>query len=101
MKLITVNKKKSIVVLKNLKKTTLSIVLNTFPITTFNIFIKIKLKEMSSHSQIVLPSKAIENQRILETLMFQANTGIYRNVDSYLEDYQKRIQNQESFDFGS
>ncbi|XP_043283597.1 uncharacterized protein rsh isoform X3 [Venturia canescens] len=49
--------------------------------------------------RIVLPSKAIENERILETLTQQANTGIYRNVDSYLEDYRKRIQNQESFDF--
>ncbi|XP_044580473.1 uncharacterized protein LOC123262373 isoform X1 [Cotesia glomerata] len=50
--------------------------------------------------RIVLPSKAIKNERILETLMYQANSGIYRNVDTYLEDYQKRIQNQESFDYG-
>ncbi|CAG5097915.1 Similar to RAP1GAP: Rap1 GTPase-activating protein 1 (Homo sapiens), partial [Cotesia congregata] len=26
---------------------------------------------------------------------FKSNSGIYRNVDTYLEDYQKRIQNQE------
>ncbi|XP_033221111.1 uncharacterized protein LOC117175513 [Belonocnema kinseyi] len=50
--------------------------------------------------RIVLPSKAIKNERILETLMFQANSGIYRNVDRYLEAYQNRIQNQESFDCG-
>ncbi|XP_015587911.2 uncharacterized protein LOC107264305 isoform X3 [Cephus cinctus] len=51
--------------------------------------------------RIVLPTKAIQNERILETLMFQANSGIYRNVDSYLEAYQKRVQqNQESFDCG-
>ncbi|KAK0158596.1 hypothetical protein PV328_009575 [Microctonus aethiopoides] len=49
--------------------------------------------------RIVLPSKAIKNERILETLMFQANSGIYRNVDRYLEDYQKRVENQESFDY--
>ncbi|KOC61705.1 hypothetical protein WH47_02962, partial [Habropoda laboriosa] len=50
--------------------------------------------------QIVLPSKAIRNERILETLMYQANSGIFRNVDSYLEAYQKKVQNQESFDCG-
>ncbi|XP_076685202.1 rap GTPase activating protein radish isoform X2 [Andrena cerasifolii] len=47
----------------------------------------------------VLPLKAIENERILETLLYQANSGIYRNVDRYLEVYQK-AQNQESFDCG-
>ncbi|XP_076247630.1 rap GTPase activating protein radish [Calliopsis andreniformis] len=50
--------------------------------------------------RIVLPSKAIKNERILETLMYQANSGIYRNVDSYLEAYQKKVENQESFDYG-
>ncbi|OAD57465.1 Serine-enriched protein, partial [Eufriesea mexicana] len=50
--------------------------------------------------RIVLPSKAIKNERILETLVYQANSGIYRNVDSYLEAYQKKVQNQESFDCG-
>ncbi|CAK9801968.1 Rap1 GTPase-activating protein 1 [Anthophora quadrimaculata] len=50
--------------------------------------------------RIVLPSKAIRNERILDTLMYQANSGIYRNVDSYLEAYQKKVQNQESFDCG-
>ncbi|XP_003698431.2 uncharacterized protein LOC100869689 [Apis florea] len=50
--------------------------------------------------RIVLPSKAIKNERILETLMYQANSGIFRNVDSYLEDYKEKVQNQESFDCG-
>jgi len=55
--------------------------------------------------QIVLPSKAIKNERILETLMFQANSGMYRIQDSYIEACQQRIQKQdsrfsESFDYG-
>ncbi|XP_020294253.1 uncharacterized protein LOC109859929 isoform X2 [Pseudomyrmex gracilis] len=50
--------------------------------------------------RIVLPTKAIRNERILETLMFQANSGIFRNVDSYLEAYQKKVATQESFDYG-
>ena len=55
--------------------------------------------------QIVLPSKAIKNERILETLMFQANSGMYRIQDSYLEACQQRLQKQdsrfsESFDYG-
>ncbi|XP_043678982.1 uncharacterized protein LOC122634271 isoform X1 [Vespula pensylvanica] len=49
--------------------------------------------------RIVLPSKAIDNELILKTLMVQAKSGIYRNVDSYLEAYQENIQNQESFDY--
>jgi hypothetical protein len=57
--------------------------------------------------QIVLPSKAIKNERILETLMFQANSGMYRVQDSYLAACQQRLQQQdsrisewESFDYG-
>ena len=54
--------------------------------------------------QVVLPSKAIKNERILETLMFQANSGMYRIQDSYLEACQQRLQKQESewdsFDYG-
>ena len=55
--------------------------------------------------QIVLPSKAIKNERILETLMFQANTGMYRIHDSYLRACQEaglRHQDSkfsESFDY--
>ncbi|KAJ9600031.1 hypothetical protein L9F63_009673, partial [Diploptera punctata] len=46
--------------------------------------------------KIVLPSKAIKNERILETLMFQANSGMYRIQDSYLEACQQRLQKQDS-----
>lgn len=58
--------------------------------------------------KIVLPSKAIKNERILETLMYQANSGIFRIQDSYLEACQQRLTKQdsrcsewgESFDYG-
>lgn len=58
--------------------------------------------------KIVLPSKAIKNERILETLMYQANTGIFRINDSYMQACQRRLQAQdsrcsewgESFDYG-
>ncbi|XP_026668884.1 uncharacterized protein LOC108624396 isoform X2 [Ceratina calcarata] len=62
----------------------------------------LKLHRITPHEliRIVLPTKAIRNERILETLMHQANSGIYRNVDSYLEAYQEKVQNQESFDCG-
>ena len=43
----------------------------------------------------VLPSKAIRNEKILETLMVQANSGMYRVQDSYLEACQK-LQKQDS-----
>lgn len=65
--------------------------------------------------KIVLPSKAIKNERILETLMYgklisvlrkvsyftvicryQANSGMYRIQDSYLEACQERLQKQDS-----
>jgi hypothetical protein len=56
----------------------------------------------------VLPTKAIKNERILETLMFQANSGMYRVQDSYLAACQQRLQQQdsrvsewESFDYGT
>ena len=62
---------------------------------------------MNFFSQTVLPSKAIKNERILETLMFQANSGMYRINDSYLEACQQRLTKQdskisdwESFDYG-
>lgn len=57
--------------------------------------------------KVVLPSKAIKNERILETLMYQANSGMYRIQDSYIEACQQRIKKQdsrysewESFDYG-
>ena len=47
--------------------------------------------------QTVLPSKVVRNEKIMETLMVQANSGIYRVEDSYL-DACKRFQRQESSD---
>ena len=44
----------------------------------------------------MLPSKAIRNEKILETLMVQANSGMYRVQDSYLEACQQRMQKQDS-----
>ncbi|XP_018327359.1 uncharacterized protein LOC108738444 [Agrilus planipennis] len=46
--------------------------------------------------KIVLPSKAIKNERILETLMFQANSGMYRIQDSYIKEATQRLQKQDS-----
>ncbi|CAG9858834.1 unnamed protein product [Phyllotreta striolata] len=46
--------------------------------------------------KVVLPSKAIKNERILETLMFQANSGMYRIQDSYLKECTQRLQHQDS-----
>ncbi|XP_031635278.1 uncharacterized protein LOC116348425 isoform X2 [Contarinia nasturtii] len=46
--------------------------------------------------KVVLPSKAIRNERILETLMYQANSGMYRIQDDYIEACQQRIQKQDS-----
>ncbi|XP_022903403.1 uncharacterized protein [Onthophagus taurus] len=46
--------------------------------------------------KVVLPSKAIKNERILETLMFQANTGMYRIQDSYIKECTQRLQKQDS-----
>ena len=45
----------------------------------------------------MLPSKVVRNEKIMETLMAQANSGIYRVEDSYL-DACKRFQRQESSD---
>ncbi|KAI5699511.1 hypothetical protein M8J75_003975 [Diaphorina citri] len=57
--------------------------------------------------KVVLPTKAIKNERILETLMYQANSGMYRIQDSYIEECQQKLQKQdsrfsewESFDYG-
>ena len=67
----------------------------------------LKLYKISPNDLIktVLPSKAIKNERILETLMFQANSGMYRIHDSYLRACQEaglRHQDSkfsESFDY--
>lgn len=58
--------------------------------------------------KIVLPSKAIKNERILETLMYQANTGVFRIQEDYLAECQQKLKKQdsrcsewgESFDIG-
>ena len=50
---------------------------------------------LSFRIQIVLPSKSIRNEKILETLMVQANSGMYRVQDSYLEACQN-VQKQAS-----
>lgn len=42
--------------------------------------------------QIVLPSKTIGNQAILDTLTKQANSGIYRLRDSTLQDFHDRVR---------
>lgn len=47
--------------------------------------------------QVVLPSKAIRNEQILETLMHQATTGMYRIHETELEEATARLQNQDSF----
>lgn len=58
----------------------------------------LKLQRISPQEliKVVLPSKAIRNERILETLMFQANSGMYRIQDSYIEACQERIEKQDS-----
>lgn len=45
---------------------------------------------------IVLPSKALKNERIMETLMMQVNLGTYRMQE--LDEYRKRLRTQESVD---
>ncbi|KAG5897568.1 hypothetical protein JTB14_007280 [Gonioctena quinquepunctata] len=46
--------------------------------------------------KVVLPSRTIENQRILETLLFQANSGMYRIQESYMKEYRRKLEKQES-----
>ena len=55
-----------------------------------------KLFQLQDLIKTVLTSKTIKNERILETLMFQANSGMYRIHDSYLEACQERLQKQDS-----
>lgn len=52
---------------------------------------------MNIQFQIVLPSKAIRNEQILETLTHQATTGMYRIHETELEEATARLQNQDSF----
>ena len=46
--------------------------------------------------RVVLPSKTICNERILETLMLQANSGMYRVQESDLEACQRSASRQDS-----
>lgn len=43
---------------------------------------------------IVLPSKALKNERIMETLMMQVNLGTYRMQE--LDEYRKKLRSQDS-----
>lgn len=58
----------------------------------------LKLQKISPQDliKIVLPSKAVKNERILETLMLQANSGMYRVQEKYLVECQARMQKQDS-----
>ena len=46
--------------------------------------------------QVVIPSKAIKNEKIMETLMVQANSGMYRAHDNYFEECKAKLQKQDS-----
>ncbi|XP_017481268.1 PREDICTED: uncharacterized protein LOC108370449 [Rhagoletis zephyria] len=43
---------------------------------------------------VVLPSKALKNERIMETLMMQVNLGTYRMQE--LDEYRQQLRSQES-----
>lgn len=45
--------------------------------------------------KVVLPTKAIRNERILETLMHQANSGMYRIQSSYLQECRRTLQREQ------
>lgn len=42
--------------------------------------------------KVVLPTKAIRNERILDTLMYQANSGMYRVQPSYIQECRINMQ---------
>lgn len=58
----------------------------------------LKLSKISPQEliKIVLPSKAIKNERILETLMVQANTGVFRIREGYLQECAEKLKKQDS-----
>ncbi|XP_037969779.2 uncharacterized protein LOC105380439 isoform X2 [Plutella xylostella] len=94
---------------KSKSATTKTDVKNEFKCTMERLARDLKLHRISPQEliKVVLPSKAIKNERILETLMYQANSGMYRIQDSYIEACQERLQKQdsrfsewESFDYG-
>lgn len=62
----------------------------------------LKLNKISPQEliKIVLPTKAVKNERILETLMDQANTGVFRLQRHYLEEFRERMETADSVDMG-
>ena len=46
--------------------------------------------------QIVIPSKAVKNEKIMETLLVQANSGMYREHEMYFEACKEKLQKQDS-----
>ena len=56
---------------------------------------KVSSRNLCVFFQHVLPSKAIRNEKILETLMVQANSGMYRVQDSYLEACQQNLNERQ------
>lgn len=45
---------------------------------------------------MVIPSKAIKNEKIMQTLMVQADSGMYRVQDHYFEACRQGLQKQDS-----
>ncbi|XP_055930651.1 uncharacterized protein LOC129960928 isoform X2 [Argiope bruennichi] len=46
--------------------------------------------------RVILPTKTISNQRILETLLYQADTGMYRIQQSHIEECRARTKAENS-----
>ncbi|GBL74425.1 Signal-induced proliferation-associated 1-like protein 1 [Araneus ventricosus] len=46
--------------------------------------------------RVILPTKTISNQRILETLLWQADTGMYRIQQSHIEECRARTRAENS-----
>ena len=44
----------------------------------------------------MIPSKAIKNEKIMQTLMVQADSGMYRVQDHYFEACRQGLQKQDS-----
>ena len=44
----------------------------------------------------MIPSKAIKNEKIMETLLVQANSGMYREHEMYFEACKEKLQKQDS-----
>ena len=44
----------------------------------------------------MIPSKAIKNEKIMETLLVQANSGMYREHEMYFEACKEKLLKQDS-----